>query len=105
MTIRHKEACSVCGIVIDDFILKDERFYCHECIDYTYIKGFNQLDQRMKNVFAKTYPLHYKAQGTKRREQFTLDKIRKVKYNPTELCIEVYYIDDWYKYHIGNTWS
>jgi len=28
-------ACAGCGVVIDDGMIRDDKYYCHDCIDDT----------------------------------------------------------------------
>jgi len=69
------------------------------------IKGFNALDDNLQDLFIYTYNKHYRANGSDSRKKLTIDKIKEIKVNYKEMCIEVYFNHEWFKYFPNLTWG
>jgi len=107
--IKNEVDCTVCNVTIDNIFnsifRKNNRYYCNDCVDFSDVKGFNYLDHDLKNIFINTYSKHYKSHGTKNRKKFTIDNIKEIKVNYKEMCIEVYFNHEWFKYFPNLTWG
>lgn len=72
---------------------------------FSKIKGFNKLTPKQKELFEQTYANHFFHMGKTLKEMHTVDKIKEVKHNKEEKCIEVYFDHEWYKYYPNKTWG
>lgn len=69
------------------------------------VKGFKGLTTKQQQTFEQTYANHFFHMGKTLKELHTVDKIKEVKYNEQEKCIEVYFEHEWYKYYPNKTWG
>jgi len=69
------------------------------------IKGYNTLNNQEREIFEQTYQKHYDVQGSEQKKLFEKEKIKEIKVNDEENCIEVYFEHEWFKYYSDFTWG
>ena|SRR5690625_4548051 len=103
---QNRTRCVSCDEIDNDHIARSDVYYCHGCIDFVDVRGFKNLPKVLKRHLIRVYWSHYNSWGSNARINYTIDNIKRVRYNSSEIVIEIYFANgDWYKYHPNGSWS
>lgn len=68
------------------------------------VDGYESLNPEQQNILESTYRFHLEAMGEHVRVRYNLERIREVRWNSREQCVEIFFMNgDWWHY-LNNTW-